>query len=97
MIRTLSCLPLNCRDAVEAAIRLRKALPLRDHRILDEPDFRLGPRNLARKVRVGQTVYGSVRRAARANGISLGMMYNWCKDGRAEMIEHGQVPDLPSE
>ena len=75
----------QCREAHEAARRLLKSLPVREHRIGTDADNTgrpIGPRALT----FNGTEYASVQVAATALGISRAYVYRMIADGRAEYV-----------
>ena len=83
MTRTLACLPLNGRAAHEAHDRLRKQLPVREHRIGDDSANTGRPAG-KHPVIIAGTEYPSMRAAADAKRVSLAAIYKMLRDGRAE-------------
>ena len=83
MTRTLACLPLASRAAVEAAKRIRARAPITEHRIVDDTEMGQG---YPRAVRSGGIIYPSVRAAASAAGISVTGMTKRIAAGLAEYV-----------
>ena len=84
MSHLTACLPLNCRAAVEAAIRLRKRLPVREHKIGDDSASTGRPPGQMNAVVIDGRVFRSMRDASREHKVSLAAIYKWLRDGRAD-------------